>query len=248
MAPLRPSRASILVIDDDPAVTRTLMDALELGDYRVWHAINGVEARGQMQRAGLNPDLILLDLMLPDIDGLVLCSLLKSVSDVPIIICTGSSRRADPVLALKLGADDFVRKPFDVDDLLARVEAVLRRAPPRPDHGLPPPRPTQLRVGALVVEPARRRALLGGEALPLTPTEFRLLTVLVAQPDEILSREYLAVEVWGYADVSNGRTIDVHVRRLRLKLGGCAVPGPTIISVRGMGYRIAASDTAITAA
>src|SRR6266581_8278353 len=145
MAPLRPSRASILVIDDDPALTRTLMDALELGDYRLWHAINGQEARGQMQRAGVNPDLILLDLMLPDIDGLVLCSLLKSLSDVPIIICSGSSRRADPVLALKLGADDFVRKPFDVDDLLARVEAVLRRAPPKAggDH-LPPPRVTEL--------------------------------------------------------------------------------------------------------
>src|SRR5713101_5920876 len=104
MAPSHPSRASVLVIDDDPAITRTLMDALELGDYRVWHAINGEEARGQMQRAGLSPDLILLDLMLPDIDGLVLCSLLKSISDVPIIVCSASSRRADPVLALKLGA------------------------------------------------------------------------------------------------------------------------------------------------
>jgi len=248
MAPSHPSRASILVIDDDPAITRTLMDALDLGGYRVWHAISGEEARAQMQRAGLSPDLIVLDLMLPDIDGLVLCSLLKSVSDVPIIICTGSSRRADPVLGLKLGADDFVRKPFDVDDLLARVEAVLRRAPPRPDHSMPPPRPTQLRVGGLVVEPVRRRALLGGEVLLLTPTEFRLLTVLVAQPDEILSREYLAVEVWGYADVSNGRTIDVHIRRLRLKLAGGGVPGPAIISVRGMGYRIVASETAITAA
>jgi len=214
----------------------------------VWHAINGVEARGQMQQAGSSPDLILLDLMLPDIDGLVLCSLLKSVSDVPIIICSGSTRRADPILALKLGADDFVRKPFDVDDLLARIEAVLRRAPPRPENGRPPPRPTELRVGKLVVEPARRRALLGGEALALTPTEFRLLTVLVAQADEILSREYLAVEVWGYADVSNGRTIDVHIRRLRLKLANSGVPGPTIISVRGMGYRIVASDTANTAA
>jgi DNA-binding response OmpR family regulator len=225
-----------------------LIDTLELGDYRVWHAMNGEEARSQMQRAGLSPDLILLDLMLPDIDGLVLCSMLKSISDVPIIICSASARRSDPVLALKLGADDFVRKPFDLDDLLARIEAVLRRAPPRTSGALPPPRPTVLRVGELVVEPPRRRALLGGEALPLTPTEFRLLTVLVAQADEILTREYLAQQVWGYADVSNGRTIDVHVRRLRLKLARSGVPCPTIISVRGMGYRIAADATANTAA
>ena len=183
MAPLRPTRASILVVDDDPAVTCTLMDALELADYRVWHALNGGEARGQLQRPELSPDLVLLDLMLPDIDGLVLCSLLKSVSDVPIIICSASIRRADPVLALKLGADDFVRKPFDVDDLLARAEAVLRRAPRHPEPGPPPPRSTELRVGGLVIEPARRRALLGGAPLPLTPTEFRLLTVLVAQAD-----------------------------------------------------------------
>src|ERR1700730_4191347 len=112
MAPLRPSRASILVVDDDPAVTRTLIDTLELGDYRVWHAINGIEARSQMQQAGLSPDLILLALMLPDIDGLVLCSLLKSVSDVPIIICSGSARRASAVPALQLGAGGFVRHPL----------------------------------------------------------------------------------------------------------------------------------------
>ncbi|SRR5258708_4350385 len=248
MAPSRPARASILVVDDDPAVIRSLIDTLELGDYRVWHAISGAEARDQMQRASVSPDLVLLDLMLPDIDGLVLCSLLKSVSDVPIIICSASARRSDPVLALKLGADDFVKKPFDVDDLLARIEAVLRRAPPRAEHSIRAPRTTELRVGGLVVEPARRQAHLGGEPLTLTPTEFRLLTVLAAQADEILSREYLAQEVWGYADVSNGRTIDVHIRRLRLKLASASVPGPTIISIRGMGYRIAANDTAITAA
>ncbi len=247
MAP-RPVRASILVVEDDPAVARVLMDALELADYRVWHAVNGVDARGQMQRARFSPDLILLDLMLPDIDGLVLCSLLKSLSDVPIIICSGTARRSDPILALKLGADDFVKKPFDMDDLLARVEAVLRRAPPR-EHGMaPPPRPPELRVGGLVVEPARRQAFLAGESLALTPTEFRLLTVLAAQADEILSREYLAQEVWGYADVSNGRTIDVHIRRLRIKLSSGGAAGPAIISVRGMGYRIAADSTANTAA
>src|SRR5438105_8717193 len=176
MVAMRPSRASVLVVEDDPAVTRTLVDALALADYRVWHAIDGQDARGQIERA--RPDLILLDLMLPDVDGLVLCSFLKGLADVPIVVCTASARRSDPVLSLKLGADDFVRKPFDLDDLLARIEAVLRRAPRR-RAGAPlsssPPRSTELRVGDLLLEPPRRRAVLGGNVLSLTPLEFRLL-------------------------------------------------------------------------
>jgi DNA-binding response OmpR family regulator len=247
MTALRSARASILVVEDDPAVARTLLDTLEDADYRVWHAVDGQDARGQLERA--EPDLILMDLMLPDIDGLVLCSLLKSVADVPIVICTASARRSDPVLALKLGADDFVRKPFEVDALLARIEAVLRRVPPRTSPpAMPPPRQTDLRVGELLVEPARRRAALGGEQLSLTPTEFRLVTVLAAHPEAVLTRDQLAQQVWGYADASNGRTIDVHVRRLRIKLAHHGVRGPAIVSVRGMGYLITPDDTAISAA
>jgi len=246
MTALRPARASILVVEDDPAIARTLVDTLEDADYRVWHAVDGQDARGQLERA--EPDLILLDLMLPDIDGLVLCSLLKSIADVPIVICTASTRRSDPVLALKLGADDFVRKPFEVEALLARIEAVLRRVPPRASGPMPPPRQTDLRVGELLVEPARRRAALGGEPLALTPTEFRLVTVLAAHPEAVMTRDQLAQEVWGYADASNGRTIDVHVRRLRIKLSHHGVRGPSIVSVRGMGYLITPDETAISAA
>ncbi len=243
---MRPARASVLVVEDDPAVAHSLIDALEFADYRVWHAVDGHDARGQLERA--RPDLILLDLMLPDVDGLVLCSLLKVIADVPIVICSASSRRSDPVLSLKLGADDFVRKPFELEDLLARVEAVLRRVPPRVASGLPGPSVAEFRVGELLLEPARRRATLGSDMLMLTPTEFRLLTVLAAHAEEIMSREQLAQEVWGYADASNGRTIDVHIRRLRVKLAQGAVPGPAIVSVRGMGYRLAADEAAITAA
>src|SRR5262245_17254222 len=157
---MRPARASILVVEDDPPLARTLVDALELANYRAWLAVDGREARSQIDRA--RPDLILLDLMLPDIDGLVLCSLLKSISDVPIMICSASSRRSDPVVSLKLGADDFIRKPFQLDDLLARIEAVLRRTAPRASD-IVPPRQTMLKVGELTVEPARRLATLGGE-------------------------------------------------------------------------------------
>jgi DNA-binding response OmpR family regulator len=247
MAAVRPARASILVVEGEPEVARVLVDALELTGYRVWHAVTGHEARDLLERS--RPDLILLDLMLPDVDGLVLCSQLKSIADVPIMICTASMRRGDPILALKLGADDFIRKPFEIDDVLARVEAVLRRAPPRTAESTPQqPRTTEIQVGELAIDPARRRALLGGEPLALTPTEFRLLTVLSANVEEILSRDLLAQEVWGYADASNGRTIDVHVRRLRAKLAQGAVPGPAILSVRGMGYRLTADETAIEVA
>jgi DNA-binding response OmpR family regulator len=243
----RQTRPCVLVVEDDPVMARTLVDALELGGYRVWHAADGQEARAHLERA--HPDLILLDLLLPDIDGLVLCSMLKATAEVPIIICSASSRRSDPVLSLKLGADDFVRKPFELDDLLARIEAVLRRSPPKSaGSSAPPARTAELRVGELVVEPPRRRCTLGGEAVMLTPTEFRLLAALMTHAGSVLTRDTLAQEVWGYADASNGRTIDVHVRRLRVKLSQGRVPGPSIVSVRGMGYRITADDSAISAA
>jgi DNA-binding response OmpR family regulator len=248
MLGLRPARASVLVVEDDPSVARTLVDALELADYRVWHSADGREARAALERA--KPDLILLDLLLPDIDGLVLCSLLKSLAEVPIIICSASVRRSDPFIALKLGADDFVRKPFELDDLLARIEAVLRRSPPKAIGApLPPPaRMSELRIGDLLVEPSRRRATLGSEVLPLTPTEFRLLAALMAHPGTVLTRDRLANEVWGYADASNGRTIDVHIRRLRVKLGQARARGPSIVSVRGLGYRISEQESASSAA
>ena len=246
MVVVRATRASILVIEDDPDVARLEMDALEEADYRVWHAADGHEARELVER--IHPDLLLLDLMLPDVDGLVLCISLKSMIDVPIIVCSASVRRSDPVLALKLGADDFVRKPFEIDDLLARIEAVLRRVPHSNSTRPSVSRSADLRVGELLIEPSRRRVVLGGDDLMLTPTEFRLLLVLSAHAELVLTRDQLAHEVWGYADASNGRTIDVHVRRLRIKLGQSRVQAPTIVSVRGIGYRITADEAAITAA
>ena len=246
---MRPARASVLVVEDDPATARVVADSLEDAEYRVDHAASGNDARGKIER--IRPDLILLDLMLPDVDGLVLCSTLKSLTDAPIVVCSASTRRADPVLALKLGADDFIRKPFEMDDLLARVEAVLRRAPPTSTVsgvGTTSRQPSELRVGQLVVEPARRRARLGGAPLTLTPKEFRLLAALAAAAEQVRSREQLAQEVWGLSDLSHGRTIDVHIRRLRLKLSRGARPGPSIVSVRGTGYRLTATDAATSAA
>ena len=230
-----------MLVEDDPAVAQTLTDALESSGYRIWHAENGADAKTLLEQS--RPGLIILDLMLPDIDGLVLCSGLKSIADVPIIICSATPQKRDAILGLKLGADDFVAKPFDIYELEARVEAVLRRTSQSRTVEVSAPPPDHIRVGDLVIDRSRRRVMLGGEPIQLTPTEYRLVSALASRPDEILSRDELAQLVWGYQDASSGRTIDVHIRRLRVKLSQGPVPAPAIVAVRGFGYKIAVEDT-----
>src|SRR6478752_7397876 len=230
-----------MLVEDDHAVAQTLTDALEASGYRVWLAETGADAKTLLEQT--HPDLVILDLMLPDVDGLVLCSGLKGSADVPIIICSATPQRRDAILGLKLGADDFVAKPFDIYELEARVEAVLRRtthqrtvepsAAAAPDH---------IHVGELIIDRSRRRVTLGGEPIQLTPTEYRLVSALASRPDEILSRDDLATLVWGYQDASSGRTIDVHIRRLRVKLTQGPVPAPAIVAVRGFGYKMAVEE------
>jgi len=232
--------AAVLLVEDDPAIALTLSDVLEGTGYSVRHATTGAEAKAMTDE--IQPDLIILDLMLPDADGLVLCSDLKSRVDAPIVICSASNQTRDRVLGLKLGADDFISKPFDIDELEARIEAVLRRSRAQKTAEAPaaPPAQLQERVGELAIDRGRRRVTLGGETLQLTPTEYRLLCALAAHPDEVLSREELAQQVWGYADASIGRAIDAHISRLRVKLNSGKVPAPPIVSVRGFGYKIVA--------
>ena len=243
--PRGPGTTTILLVEDDHAVAQTLTDALESSGYRVWLAETGADARMLLEQT--RPDLIILDLMLPDVDGLVLCSGLKAIADVPIVICSATSQKRDAILGLKLGADDFIAKPFDIYELEARVEAVLRRtAHTRVAEPSPPP-PDHIRVGELIIDRSRRRVTLGGEPIQLTPTEYRLVSALASRPDEILSRDDLATLVWGYQDASSGRTIDVHIRRLRVKLSSGPVPSPAIVAVRGFGYKMAVED-AVTGA
>src|SRR6202163_97226 len=188
--PKAPGATTIMLVEDDHAVAQTLIDALESSNYRVWLAETGADAEILLEQT--RPDLIILDLMLPDMDGLVLCSGLKQIADVPIVICSATPQKRDAILGLKLGADDFIAKPFDIYELEARVEAVLRRtsqtrvaepAPAPPDH---------IRVGELIIDRSRRRVTLGGEPLQLTPTEYRLVSALARRPDEILSLGDLA--------------------------------------------------------
>jgi DNA-binding response OmpR family regulator len=241
----RAHNANILLVEDDPATSMTMTDLLESSGYHLRRAGTGAEAKAMLQEE--TPDLILLDLMLPDADGLVLCADIKSRVDVPIIICSASNETRDRVLGLKLGADDFVSKPFDIGELEARIEAVLRRAQAtRTAEPVQQNRPAeQQRIGDLSIDHTRRRVSLSGKPLQLTPTEYRLLRTLASRADDVVTREELAQQVWGYQDASSGRTIDVHIRRLRAKLATAPNP-PAIISVRGFGYKMI-SDTRRTA-
>jgi DNA-binding response OmpR family regulator len=225
---------TILLVEDDLDTSRSLTRALESSGYHVTAVDTGTEARSIVEH--VRPDLILLDLMLPDTDGLVLTTALKTLTTAPIIICSARQEQVDRVLGLKLGADDFVAKPFDLDELEARIEAVLRRASRVREVAAAPP--GQIRVGELAISQARGTVTLAGQSVHLTPTEYRLLVALASRPDEVLSRESLGKLVWGYQDLGTGHLIDVHIGRLRLKLRRASRAAPIIVTVRGKGYTI----------
>jgi two-component system, OmpR family, response regulator MtrA len=239
------SRSTILLVEDDAAVAYMLTDVLESVGYQVRVAATGAAARTMVEQ--IRPALIILDLILPDEDGLVLCSVLKNMASVPILICSGTLRRRDAFLSLKLGADDFIAKPFDVYDLLARVEVLLRRAAQHTSSDVAVAR-GPLRIGDLVIDHSLHQVALGGNLLQLTPTEYRLLTVLAARPDQVVPRDSLARLVWGDPDTGTSRTIDVHIGRLRVKLSMAGPTAPQIISVRGFGYKIVSTTSATPSA
>ncbi len=227
--------ATIVLVEDDAAIAYLLTDVLESTGYQVRQASTGAVARALVEQ--VRPDLIVLDLVLPDEDGLVLCSVLKNTANVPILICSGTQRRRDAFLSLKLGADDFIAKPFDVYDLLARVEVLLRRAAQQ-HAGDPTGVRAPIRIGELSIDHSLHQVTLAGTVLQLTPTEYRLLTVLAARPDQVVPRDALAKLVWGDPDTGTSRTIDVHIGRLRVKLSQAGRIAPQIVSVRGFGYKI----------
>jgi DNA-binding response OmpR family regulator len=231
---------TILLVEDDPETVGTLARALQSVGYRVILADTGAEARSLIEQA--HPDLILLDLMLPDTDGLVLTGVIKSLTNAPIIILSARQEQVDRVLSLRLGADDFIGKPFDLDELEARIEAVLRRASRVRDAPEAPP--DQIRVDELVISQSRGTVTLAGQGVRLTPTEYRLLVALASRPREVLSRETLGQLVWGYQDLGTGHLIDVHIGRLRLKLRHASQSSPVILTIRGKGYAIGSESPA----
>jgi two-component system response regulator ResD len=251
----------VLVIDDEEPIRELLAAVLTDEGYIVITAADGATARQMIRESAEGPpDLIILDLLLPDTDGLLLCADLKAQMDVAIIICSATHRQRDLILGLKLGADDFIAKPLQIEELLARVDTVLRRTAVRggaqqlePEASVPatgatataaePVSPVAARdrksVGALTIDHARRRVTVGDEVVQLTPTEYRLLYALASRPDEVLTWEELAEAVWGYRDAKIGRAAAGQLRRLRTKLNASAAPAPQIVAVRGFGYKLA---------
>jgi DNA-binding response OmpR family regulator len=219
----------VLVIEDDLEMVLALADFLQLTGHAVVLARSGSEA---LECASTRDfELILLDLVLPDKDGLVLLARLRALTPSPIIVCSAQSQLVDRVLAFKVGADDFVAKPFGLEELQARITAVLRRS-----TGKQAPESNDLRVGELVVMPTRGTASLGGQSLQLTPTEFRLLAHLARHPDKPLSRRGIAGALWTYADEGTDHIIDVHIARLRRKMREAGAGESMIVTVHGTGY------------
>jgi two-component system response regulator MtrA len=226
---------NILLIEDDAALASMLSDTLRARSYGVWQVGSAADAEAALDQ--LRPDLILLDLMLPDGNGLIMCARLKARAGAPVIICSATKRKDDAAIGFQLGADDFLRKPFSVDELQARIELTLRRGPtPGRDQGRPGDQFEQ--VGDLSIDNTRCVATVGNETLQLTPTEFRLLRALASRAGEVLPRHELADSVWGCIDDGVLRSLDVHMRRLRAKLAAAGEVGPCLVTRRGFGYQL----------
>ncbi len=229
--------ARILVVDDEPPIVDVLVYNLKRYNYEVLVARNGEEALAQA-RTG-QPDLIILDLMLPRLDGLEVCRALRRERDVPIIMLTARGEEVDRVVGLELGADDYVVKPFSVRELMARVKNVLRRAAPRPADVAS----DAVRAGDLWIDPARHKARWRDVALDLTALEFDLLHTLAVHAGQVLSREQLVEQVWGYDYYGDLRVVDAAIKRLRAKLRDAAPGAEIVVTVRGVGYKLqVASD------
>jgi DNA-binding response OmpR family regulator len=223
----------ILVVDDEPAVTDLLVYNLRRAGY---HVLTAADGRAALQFARQSkPDLILLDLMIPEIDGLDVCRELRKSGDVPIIMITARGEEVDRVVGLELGADDYVTKPFSVRELMARIKAVLRRS-----QGETQSEPAGILRGpaGLIVDVEGRSVTLAESPLTLTRLEFDLLCYLVKNPGRVLTRERLLECAWGYAYIGDTRAVDSAIKRLRAKLRAASPEADFIEAVRGVGYRM----------
>jgi DNA-binding response OmpR family regulator len=225
--------STILLVDDEESVQRLLGYPLEREGFRVVQARDGQEALERF--AAHQIDLVVLDVMLPRVDGLEVCKRLRAESNVPIIMLTARDDELDKVLGLELGADDYITKPFSIREFRSRVRALLRRAanPPRPAPG----EDELIAVDGLKIDLARRSVEVGDAPVQLTYVEFELLRTMASHPGRVYSRRMLLEALWGGADYREPRTIDVHVRHLREKLERDPREPEYILTVRGVGYR-----------
>ena len=221
----------VLVVDDEESVRELIQLYLTKEGFEVVSAREGREAL--RLNAERHPDLIILDLMLPGLDGWEVCRQLRGISRVPIIMLTARSEEVDRIVGLELGADDYVVKPFSPRELVARVKAVLRRGAAAPEEH------EVLSFPGLRIDRVQHRLEVEGQEVRLTPTEFRLLWTLASQPGRVFSRAELLDRIWGYDSESDARTVDVHIKRLRQKSGGSGNGKRSfaITTVWGLGYK-----------
>jgi DNA-binding response OmpR family regulator len=217
---------TIAVIEDESSIAAAVAARLRSEGYAVEVAPDGPSGVALCER--LHPDLVVLDLMLPGLDGLEVCRRIQRQRQTPVLMLTARDSETDLVVGLEVGADDYMTKPFSTRELVARVKAILRRAD-LPRHGPDGP----VAVGGVELDPASRRVRRGGALVHLTPTEFDLLLYLATRPGRVATREELLEQVWGYEIPSGARTVDSHVRALRRKLG------PRVVrTVHGVGYAV----------
>ncbi len=223
--------ATILIVDDEPIVRDVVVKYLERDGHTTLEADDGDEARTLLERN--DPDLVVLDVMLPGTDGLELCRWIRSRSELPVILLTARGEEADRIVGLELGADDYVTKPFSPRELAARVRTVLRRATPVAETS------ARLSFDGLVLDAGTREVRRHGEELKLTAKEFDLLWFLASHPRKVFSRDQLMSRVWGFESAVDTGTVTVHVRRLREKIEETPSHPRFLQTVWGVGYRFA---------
>jgi two-component system response regulator MtrA len=219
----------VLLVEDDSSIRETTELGLEAAGFRVTGAADGREGLAEFRSRPY--DLVVLDIMLPVLDGLEVCRQIRRESQVPIVMLSARSDTVDVVVGLELGADDYVTKPFELAELVARARAAIRRASAAPGA-------ETLAVGDLEIDPAAHRVRRAGELVSLTATEFRLLVELARRPGQVFTRELLLERVWGYEYLGDSRLVDVAVQRLRAKVEDDPGHPRLIATVRGVGYRL----------
>jgi DNA-binding response OmpR family regulator len=218
----------ILLVDDEPSIIQLARMYLERENYRVEEALDGEAALEAVKR--LNPALVVLDVMIPKLDGFEVCRRLRAVDNlVAIILLTARDEDMDKILGLELGADDYLTKPFNPRELVARVRAILRRAERINRPGAP------ISINDLSIDPIRREVRIGGRSLDLRTQEFELLLILAGQPGRVFTREQLLQQAWDFDFYGQTRTVDVHIAQLRKKLSGSSI---NISTVTGIGYKL----------
>ena len=220
---------TILVVEDEPTLRETLADALEADGFRVVVAADGREALTRFRAE--RPDLILLDLMLPELSGIEVTRIIRAESGVPIVMLTAKDAELDKVVGLELGADDYVTKPFSFRELSARIRAVLRRG-----EQVGAPLPPLIDLGAVRIDLAGHRVLREGVEVPMKPKVFELLSFLLRNAGQVISRDQLLERVWGYDYAGETRTVDVHVHWLRSAIEADPARPALVQTVRGIGY------------